>query len=333
MATPLQSRRWRLAGRMVGAVSDDKLAFESGEVRAITAGEVLVRNQLLSIDPTIRLWLSDVDQKAAPIKIGETVRSFVYGEVVASEQPGIAPGDRVFGIGGWEDYSIISGAQHLPGPADLPLEAQASVAGMTGLTAWFGVQDLCCPQPGETMVVSAAASAVGMIAAQLGKLAGARVVGVVGSAEKSRHLVEEIGLDACILRTAPDMAAELAGACPDGIDVAFENVGGAVLDAVLEVINPAARIIICGMIAGYEAQGGWPRHDLRPILMKNARIEGLLISTYWKRLGEGASRLADLVRRGALIWEVDVLDGLEQAPDALRKVMAGQNRGKMLVRL
>lgn len=333
MDAPLQSRRWRLAGPMAGTISDDKLAFETGEVRAITTGEVLVRNRLLSIDPTTRLWLSDVDQKATPIKIGETVRSFVYGDVIVSEQPGIAPGDRVFGIGGWEDISVVSGARPVLGPDDLPFEAQASVVGMTGLTAWFGVQDLCRPVPGETMVVSAAAGAVGLIAAQLGKLAGARVVGIVGSAEKCRHLVEEIGLDACVLRTSPDLTSDLAAACPDGIDVAFENVGGAVLDAVLESINPGARVIICGMIAGYEAKGGWPRHDLRPILMKSARIEGLLISKYWKRLDEGAAGLGDLVRRGALKWEVDVLDGLERAPDALRRVMAGHNRGKMLVRL
>ena len=331
--TAYDTRRWRLVSRPVGALQPGDLTLEEVPAPALRDGQVLLRNRIISIDPTTRLWLSSVDQKADPIAIGDTVRAFVYGEVIESRRAGFEPGDLAFGIGGWADLSVLDAPEKLPGPADMPMEAHASVIGMTGLTAWFGVQDLCRPMPGETMVVSAAAGAVGLIAAQLGKIAGAHVVGIVGDAEKGERLVRDFGLDGWVLRQDPDFAGALRSACPKGIDICFENVGGAVLDGVLAAINPGARIIICGLIAGYEAKDGWPRHDLRPILMKRARIEGLLISHYWRRFGEGAAALADLVRAGRLKWDVDIAEGLEQAPAALMRVMAGANRGKMLVRL
>lgn len=328
-----RSREWRLRRRPTGALAANDLELVETSIPPLGEGDVLVRNRLLSIDPTTRLWLSDVDQKDRPIDIGETVRGFVYGDVVATRNPRVSEGDLVFGVGGWADYSALAAAEQVPGPADMPVEAHASVVGLTGLTAWFGVQDLCRPAVGETMVVSAAAGAVGLVAAQLGRLAGARVVGIVGTVHKGDMLIDRYGLDAYVVRTDEDLAGALRAACPDGVDVAFENVGGQVLDAVLATINPGARIVICGLIAGYEAENIWPRHDLRPILMKRAHIQGLLISSYWKRLGEGAAALAQLVRNGKLKWDVDVLDGLEQAPAALQRVMTGRNRGKMLVRL
>jgi NADPH-dependent curcumin reductase len=325
------NRRWVLARRPQGVLQQRDLALQDAPLPPLAEGELAVRNLYLSIDPTTRLWMSDVDQHATPMAIGDAVRSFVWGEVTQSKSPKHKEGDIVFGLGAWEDQSILRGATAIPDHFNLPLSAHASVLGLTGLTAYFGLLDVGQPKPGETVVTSAAAGAVGSIAAQIARIVGCRSVGIVGSEAKAALLTDEYGLAAAINRKR-DLQSQLKQTCPDGVDVGFENVAGPVLDAVLGHINPAARIVLCGMISGYES-AAWPTNMLRPILMKRARIEGVLISSYFGRLSEGVAQLADWVKAGELKWRVDVMDGLEAAPAALLRVLAGQNDGKQLVRL
>lgn len=324
-------RRWVMAARPRGALKRSDLALQEVEAPALQEGEAAIRNIYLSIDPTTRLWMSDIDQHATPMALGEPVRSFVWGQVSRSRHRRLREGDLVFGLGAWEDVSIVRGATVIPERYALPLRAHASVLGLTGLTAYFGLLEVGRPVSGETVVTSAAAGAVGSVAAQIARLVGCRSVGIAGGAAKTARLLSDYRLDAAVDRKG-DLNAELAHACPDGVDVCFENVAGPVLDAVLAHINPAARIVLCGMIAGYE-RDAWPANMLRPLLMKRARIEGVLISSFLDRRQEGVSQLAAWVHAGDLVWRVDVMPGLDNAPAALQRVLAGENDGKQLVQL
>jgi NADPH-dependent curcumin reductase CurA len=216
----------------------------------------------------------------------------------------------------------------------LPLHAYASVLGNSGLTAYFGLVDVARPREGETMVVSAAAGGVGSIAAQIGKLLGCRVVGVAGGERKCRFVLEEFGLDACVDYKRGNVLEDLRAACPDGIDVDFENVGGDVMDAVLALMNVHARVALCGMISTYSATGDWwsPKR-FRDIIMKRARVEGFLIADYIPRFAEGTEQLAQWVRAGRIKYHLDIVDGIERAPEGLKRIFSGANLGKQLVRV
>ncbi|HVZ45910.1 MAG TPA: NADP-dependent oxidoreductase [Ramlibacter sp.] len=330
----LTNRRWVLRRRPAGELRDDDLELVEAPVPEPREGEVLVRNVYLMVAPTNRVWMSDIDQYMAPVALGEPMRGMTMGVVVESGRGDIRPGDVVEGPMAWEEYSIARHVRPVPLHHGLPLAALASVLGSSGLTAYFGLTDVGRPKAGETLVVSAAAGGVGSIAAQIGRILGARVVGVAGGERKCRFVQEEFGLAACVDYKRGAVLEDLRAACPDGVDVDFENVGGEVMDAVLAHMNAGARIAMCGMIASYNATGDWWSPKLfRNVIMKRALIQGFLISDYIPRFAEGTAQLAEWVRDGSLKYHVDIVDGIERAPEGFARLFSGANFGKQLVRV
>ncbi|MBP0636193.1 NADP-dependent oxidoreductase [Cupriavidus sp. AcVe19-6a] len=328
------NRRWILRQRPVGDIGDNDLQLVEAPMPRPEDGEMLVRNIYLMVAPTNRVWMSEIDQYMAPVALGEVMRGVTMGVVIESHHPDFRPGDIVEGGMAWEEYSVTKTARRVPVEHGLPLHAFASVLGNSGMTAYFGMLDIARPKAGETIVVSAAAGGVGSIAGQIGKILGCRVVGVAGGQGKCRLVREEFGLDACVDYKAGNVLADLRAACPDGIDVDFENVGGDTMDAVLALINPGARIALCGMISTYNASGDWWSPKMfRNVIMKRARIEGFLIADYRSRFHEAVEVMAKWVRDGQLRYRVDIVDGIEQAPAALNRLFTGKNIGKQLVRL
>jgi NADPH-dependent curcumin reductase CurA len=330
----LKNRRWILRRRPDGDLRDGDLALVEVPIPEPGDGEILVRNVYLMVAPTNRVWMSDIEQYMPPVAIGEPMRGMTMGVVVESGHHGFRPGDVVEGPMAWEEYSITRHARRVPLQHGLPLPAFASVLGSSGLTAYFGMTDVARPKAGETLVVSAAAGGVGSIAAQIGKLLGCRVVGVAGGERKRRFVLDEFDLDACVDYKRGRVLDDLRVACPQGIDVDFENVGGEVMDAVLSLINVRARIAMCGMISTYNATGDWwsPRM-FRNVIMKRVRIEGFLIADYAPRFDEGVAQLAQWVKAGHIRYHVDVIDGIERAPQGLSRLFSGANFGKQLVRV
>jgi NADPH-dependent curcumin reductase len=304
------------------------------------AGEILVRHTYLSLDPTNRVWMSDMEQYMPPVEIGDVMRGGTLGVVEQSNAPDFAVGDIVRpGLGGWQDYSIASAAgpspaSKLPRIPGVPLSSYMSALGATGATAYFGLLDVGKPQAGETVAVSAAAGAVGQIVGQIAKIKGCRVVGLAGSDEKCAHVVKDFGFDACLNYKSGNLAEALKRACPDGIDVDFENVGGGILDAVLANINLKARIVLCGLIAQYNATEPVPGpYNFANILMKRARVEGFIILDYLPRFDEFAMQMARWLMEGKIKDRVDIHDGLENAVATLGELFTGGNTGKLLVRV
>jgi hypothetical protein len=334
------NRQWRLKRRPVGEIRPGDLELCEAPKPVPSAGEVLVRNIYLSLDPTNRIWMSDMEQYMPPVAIGDVMRGGTLGIVEQSNAAGFAVGDIVLpGIGGWQDYSIGSTqgpfpAQKLPTIPGVPLSTFMSALGFTGATAYFGFLDLGQPKAGETVVVSAAAGAVGQIVGQIAKIKGCRAVGIAGSDDKCAYVVKELGFDACINYKKQDVAKALKRECPNGIDVDFENVGGAILDAVLANINLKARIVLCGLISQYNAKEPVPGpYNFSAILMKRARVEGFIIIDYMPRFGEFAMQMAQWLMEGRVKDRVDIHDGLENAVAVLGKLFTGGNAGKLLVRV
>ncbi len=331
---PVMNRQWILARRPVGEIAAGDLELRETPIPEPAEGEFLARTIYLSLDPTNRIWMSDQDQYMPPVNLGEVMRGGTLGVVARSRHPGFQPGDIVSGIGGWQDYALAHMAQKLPARRDLPLPAYMSVLGMTGATAYFGLLEIGKPQAGETLVVSAAAGAVGSIVGQIGKLKGCHVVGIAGSDEKCRHVVADLGFDACLNYRKPSFAQELTAACPRGIDIDFENVGGTILDDILARINLRARIVLCGLIASYNAQAPVPGpYNFAQLLMKRAHLEGFIISDYMRRMKEFWNEMSGWVRSGQIKYDVTIVRGLEQAPGALKLLFTGGNTGKLLLQL
>ena len=328
------NRRWILRQRPQGDLRDGDLQLVEAPLPTPGEGEVLVRNVYLMVAPTNRIWMSDIEQYMPPVALGDVMRGMAMGVVVDSGNPEFRPGDLVEGPMAWEEYSIARHVRRVPLQAGVPLHVYASVLGSSGLTAYFGMTDIARPRSGETLVVSAAAGGVGSIAAQIGKLLGCRVVGVAGGARKCQFLLNELGLDAAVDHRGGKVLEDLRAACPKGIDVDFENVGGEVMDAVLALMNVGARIALCGMISTYNATGDWwsPK-NFRNIIMRRARVEGFLITDYVPRFAEGVAQLAQWVRDGAIKYQVDIIDGIERAPEGLARIFSGANLGKQLVRV
>jgi NADPH-dependent curcumin reductase CurA len=342
--TEQTNRCHRLRRRPQGAVIQEAdLELVKEVVPAIGGGQALVRTLLLSVDPTNRPWMADVRSYIEPVAIGAVMRGIGIGEVVESRRDDMREGDIVYGFTGWQDYAVADDAVNelpfavLPSPLPAPLSAFLGVLGHTGVTAYLGVEDIGKPQPGETMVVSAAAGAVGSVAGQLGKARGARVVGIAGSDEKARHVVEDLGFDACVNYKAADWAERLDAATPDGIDVDFENVGGAVMDHILGRLNVGARIALCGMIsmyADYGSPGGWEgQFEIVQLLLQRATVGGFIVLDHPDRFPEAVGRLAGLMGEGRLTFRETTVDGLENARDALNRLFRGENIGKMVVKV
>jgi NADPH-dependent curcumin reductase CurA len=328
------NRQIRLKRRPVGMPTTDDFELASDAVSAPADGEVLRRTIYLSLDPYMRGRMSGARSYAAPVSVGGLMVGHTVSQVIESRDPSFRPGDIVAGYDGWQEYTCTRPAGLRPLDRTLPMTTALGVLGMPGLTAYVGLIDIGQPKSGETVVVSAAAGAVGSVVGQLAKLRGCRAVGVAGSPEKCRYVVEDLGFDDCIDYKKGDLAAALRGACPGGIDVYFENVGGAVLDVVLQLINRGARIPLCGLISEYNAAGPPPPGpNLRPLLVNRALIRGFIISDHGDRAAAFMQECAPLVRSGRLRYREDIVEGLESAPQALIGLFEGRNLGKLIVRV
>jgi NADPH-dependent curcumin reductase CurA len=330
------NRQWLLARRPRGMVAPEDFRWAEGPAPEPAEGEVLVRNLYLSCDPTQRGWMAG-DTYLPKVELGEVMRSFAAGEVVASRDARFQEGDLVQGLFGWQDYAIARSrtpSAAAPLPTGVPIETAMSALGLTGITAYFGLLEVGRPQPGETVVVSGAAGATGSAAGQIARIQGCRVVGIAGGPEKCRRLVEDLGFDAAIDYRTEDVTKRLRETCPDGIDVFFDNVGGEILDAALANLARRGRVVLCGAIARYNdrvAEPG-PRNYLS-LLVNRGRMEGFIVLDYMPRAAEAVAALGAWLREGKLKDRVDVVEGLERAPEALARVFTGENRGKQLVKV
>jgi NADPH-dependent curcumin reductase CurA len=326
--------QWRLAAHPEGLIKPSDFRWIEEPLREPREGEALIRVLYLSLDPTHRIWASGRESYVPPVAIGELMRGGALGVVEASRNPKLPVGARVRGLLGWQQYALSDGRglSALPDDASIPLTAHLGLFGHIGMTAYFGLLDIGRPQPGETLVVSAAAGAVGSLVGQIGKIHGCRVVGIAGSADKCRWIIEELGFDAAIDHRREDVGTALGRLCPNGIDIDFENVGGDILDAILARINLRARIVLCGLIAQYNATGPVPGPtNFAQILMKRARVEGFIVSDFLPRAAEATAALARWLAEGKLKYRVDVVKGLRNAPAALNRLFDGSNTGKLII--
>lgn len=330
------NRQWVLRRRPEGEVGPDDLELVETLTPELNDGEVLIRSLYLSLDPTNRIWMSDQVQYLPPVKIGDVMRGGVIGVVERSRAASLPEGTIVNpGLGGWQDYIVASEgvARRVPHLSGVPLTAHMSVLGATGMTAYFGLMDIGKPQPGETVVVSAAAGAVGSIVGQLAKLKGCRVIGIAGGPEKCRWLTQDLGFDGAIDYKSQDVAAELARLAPNGVDINFENVGGKVMDAVISQMNTFSRMPLCGMISTYNSETAPGPSDFGRVLMHRILIKGFIVIDYLPRAAEALAELAPLVASHQLKWKAHVVDGLENALDAMGRLFTGDHDGKLLVRV
>jgi NADPH-dependent curcumin reductase CurA len=329
-----------LVSRPEGEPGLENFRLVSTPVPPLREGQVLVRNHYLSLDPYMRGRMSEGRSYAQPQPLGEVMIGGTVGEVVASGDAAYAVGDKVVGMGGWQDYQIVDAGQRgvlqKVDTTHLPLSAYLGAVGMPGVTAWYGLTRIIAPRPGETVVVSAAAGAVGGVVGQLARARGARAVGLAGGRRKCAHVTDELGFDACIdYKQHPDLkslSGALKAACPGGIDGHFENVGGAILDAVMPNMNAFGRIAVCGMIAGYN---GEPIPMAQPslILVSRLKLEGFIVSEHMEAWPPALKELGAGVAGGALKYRETVAEGLASAPEAFVGLLRGCNLGKQLVKL
>ena len=337
----MTNRRVLLKSRPVGEPKPTDFEIADSPAPKPQDGEILVRTIWLSLDPYMRGRMNDVKSYAASVELGQPMVGGTVGEVVESRDAAFAPGDFVLSYGGWQTYHVAKSAGARVGafgpmkldPKAAPISTALGVLGMPGMTAYVGLYDLGQPKPGETVVVSAAAGAVGSAVGQLAKIRGCRAIGIAGSKDKCEYVVRELGFDACVLYRTPDLAAELRDACPKGIDVYFDNVGGDVLKAVLRLVNPFARIPLCGIISQYNATELPAGPNLAPVLVNRVTIRGFIVSDHVDRMPQFLADCARWVREGRLKYREDIVDGLDHAPEAFIGLLRGRNTGKMLVQV
>ena len=334
------NRQILLASRPQGEPSAENFKLVEAPVAPLADGQVLVRHHFLSLDPYMRGRMSDAKSYAAPQPLDQVMIGGTAGEVVESRNPHFKAGDKVVGMGGWQEYAVVDadqrGVLQKVDTTHVPLSAYLGAVGMPGVTGWYGLVKIIAPKAGETVVVSSAAGAVGGAVGQLAKARGCRVVGIAGGPDKCRSVVEELGFDACIdYRQHPDlksMSGALKAACPGGIDGYFENVGGLLLDAVMLRANAFARIAMCGMIAGYNGEP-IPMTLPQLILTNRMKIEGFIVSEHMEAWPEALKELGTMVATGKLKYRESVAQGLENAPEAFFGLLKGRNQGKQLVKL
>jgi NADPH-dependent curcumin reductase len=329
------NRRLTLAAHPQGLPGPEHFSLDIQPVPEPADGQVLLRTLYLSVDPYQRNLMAPVGPGyAPPVPLGGVMVGGTVSEVVASRNAGFKAGALVLANAGWQDYALSDGSDLLAlGDVAQPSRALGGL-GMPGFTAYVGLLDIGQPRPGETVVVAAATGAVGSVVGQLAKLKGARVVGIAGGQEKCRHAVETLGFDACLDRHPPDLASRLAAACPQGIDVYFENVGGDVLAAVLPLLNLHARVPVCGFISHYNDAAPAPGPDLATLLAKRIKVQGFIIlDHYGERFDAFRREMGAWLAEGRIRLQEDVVDGLEQAPQALSRLLRGGNFGKTVVRV
>ena len=331
------TRSWILRKRPEGDLAEGDLELVTSEMPDLADNMVRVRTIYLSLDPTNRIWMSDMDGYMPPVGIGEPMRGGGIGVVEQSRFKDIEPGAIVYtGLSTWSEYNDLPGEQLnvLPQIPGLPLTAFMGPLGMTGMTAYFGLTDIGKPQEGDTLVVSAAAGAVGSMVGQIGKIHGCRVVGIAGSDDKCRWLTEEAGFDAAINYKKEDVGAALDKHCPDGIDINFENVGGKIMDEVIARLNDFSRMPLCGLISSYNATEPVPGpYNFANLLMRRTLVKGFIILDYFDRLPEGVQAMAAWLMEGKIKFETDVVEGLENAPASLDRLFSGKNLGKLVVKV
>ena len=334
------NKQIHLVNRPTGEAAVSNFQLVTSETPALNDGQVLVRHHFLSLDPYMRGRMNDAKSYTAPQALGQTMGGGTVGEVAESRNAKFAVGDKVVGMGGWQQYSVVDadqpGALRKVDTQHIPLSAYLGAVGMPGVTAWYGLVKIIQPKAGETMVVSAATGAVGSAFAALSKARGCRTVGIAGGPDKCKYAVDELGFDVCIdyklHADASSLSKALKDACPKGIDGYFENVGGMVLDAVLSRMNAFGRIAVCGMIAGYD---GAPLPLTYPalILMNRLRIEGFIVSEHMEIWPEALKELGTMVATGKLKARESIAQGIEAAPEAFLGLLKGKNFGKQLVKL
>ena len=332
----INNRQWILARRPVGEIRDGDLLLKTTSLPDVGPGELLVRTHYLSLDPTNRIWMSDIDQYMEPVLLDAPMRGIVSGEVVGSGVPTFKLGDTVMGLGTWSDYCHGPAGNFSPMPG-YPGLSPKDVFGqlcVVAPTAYFGLVDIGAPKVGETLVVSGAAGAVGSIVGQLGKALGCRVVGIAGGREKCRWIVDELGFDAALDYKEGGLEAALRQACPQGVDIYFDNVGGETLNTVMGLTNLYGRIIECGLISTYNAdcKVAGPSNYAR-IVMKRLKVQGFIVLDYAARYPEAYRAFTQLHAQGRMKWRCHELIGLEAAAEAVCLLYRGQNNGKLLIKV
>ena len=337
---PHVNRRIVLATRPNGLPTAENFRLEDRDIVLPSAEQVLTQTLYLSLDPYMRGRMSDAPSYAAPVALGDVMVGGTVSRVIASENEAFKANDLVLGFGGWQEFALSDGKGLTKLDASISHPALAlGVLGMPGFTAYMGLLDIGQPKAGETLVVAAASGAVGSVVGQIAKLNGCRVVGVAGGADKCRYVIEDLGFDACIDHHVADFPAQLAAACPKGIDVYFESVGGAVFDAVIRLLNAKARVPVCGMISAYNATSLPPGPDRLAMLMgvilrKRIKMQGFIIfDDYGPRFAEFYVQMSAWVKEGKIKHREDIVEGLESAPNAFIGLLEGKNFGKLIVRV
>jgi NADPH-dependent curcumin reductase len=334
-----KNRQIVLVSRPHGEPAAENFKLTEAPVPAIGPRQVLLKTKYLSLDPYMRGRMGEAKSYVPPFALGEPLGGGTVSEVIASNNPKFAPGDIVLGFGGWQEYSVSDGGElRKLDPNLAPVSTALGVLGMPGLTAYVGLLNIGQPKKGETLVVAAAAGPVGSAVGQIGKIKGCRVIGIAGGKQKTDYLVNELGFDAAIDHRSPDMKEKLKAACPDGIDIYFENVGGAVWDAVFPLLNNFARVPVCGLVSTYNATSAPEGPDrapalMRTILTKRLRVQGFIVFDFAAQTGEFLRDASGWIKDGRLKYREDIVEGLENAPKAFIGMLKGANFGKLLVKV
>jgi NADPH-dependent curcumin reductase CurA len=329
-----QRNVWRLRRRPVGEIAEGDLTYDTEALPALAEGQFHLQTLYLSLDPTNRVWMSDMRQYMPPVKIGEAMRGIVVGRVVASRKSGVREGDLMMGIGEWADHIVTNGAALSPVklPPGVPLARAFGVFALVGPTAYIGLMDIGKPKPGETLVVSAASGGVGQIVGQIGKIKGCHVIGIAGGAEKCRYIVDELGFDAAIDYKNENVGERLDALAPKGIDINFEQVGGPIMEAVMSRMNLFGRMALCGMVSGYNDDKGasgprtWPL-----ILMQRLTVRGFIAFDSRALVAEAIEALGGWMAEGRVKTKQDVRKGLDSAVENLKDLLRGGNFGKLMI--
>ncbi len=332
-----ETRRWYFARRPQHEIEADTLQLRTETLPALAEGQMLLRTLYLSLDATLRLWLSEWDLYIDPVKLGDPMKGFVVAEVVDSRNPNFAVGSLVTGLGLWSDYVVTDGSGYSPMPRlpGLPIGEAFGVLAIAGPTAYIGLHEIGRIKPGDTVMITAAAGAVGMITGQLARIHGCRTIGVAGGAEKCRWLKQELGYDEVIDYKRGNLVEQIRAVAPDGIDVLFENVGGEILDAGLTCMKNFGTVVVCGLISSYnDGEQRTPGPTMfRNVIMRRLRIEGFVVLDYIDRYPDYQQKLAAWMLEGRLKYRLHVVDGLENALESLKLLYSSGNNGKLMVRV
>lgn len=332
-----KNRQFLLAARPSGRIKPSDFELVETEVPKAGPNQAVARVLYLSLDPTNRVWMTDVEQYMPPVALGEVMRGAGIAKVVESKNSAYRVGDLVTGLVGWQDYAVSEGTglnawSPLPKDLEVPPTMMLGALGITGITAYFGLLEIGRPEAGETVVVSAAAGATGSVAGQIAKIKGCRVVGIAGSRAKCDWIVNDLGFDAAVNYKDADWQEQLTKACPEGIDVDFENVGGPIMEAVLSRMNLNGRVALCGLISGYNSDEPM-RGPYDTILIKRLRVQGFIVIDFVDRFPEAAVQLAGWMMEGKIKHRETLVDGLENAPIAINRLFDGDNIGKLIVKV